>query len=912
MNNLTDTTTIHATSQTDSPCIHDLIKAQAVKSPNDIAIHFADEQVTYFELIERANRLAQYLRSLGVDTETLVGICLGRSIDMVVGILGTLIAGGVYVPIDPAYPQSRIALILEDAGARFIVTENTLLDVFPKTNAHLVCMDQKTAEIAAQPAESPKTNTLPEHLAYVIYTSGSTGTPKGVMISHASLANFVKIAQSALDVSQTDVCLHNASIAYALSVRQLMIPLASGASIVLASAEEAKDPLLLFENIKRQKVTLMDVVPSFWRACIKRLMDLPVEERQNLLSNDLRRIVSIGEPLHFDIPYDWRVKLGHSAKLVNIFGQTETTGVVAVYPIPLEASAQNTGIVPIGRSISGTRLYILDPDLQPVQPGEIGELCVSGPCLACGYWNRPELTAEKFIANPFDDGISKRLYRTGDLARFQEDGVIEFLGRGDQQVKIRGQRLELGEVEVVLHEFPGIEECVVVARGNSPEEKYLAAYVVSSRNMTDKELRKFMSSRVPDYMIPSVFLFLDALPHTPNGKVNRLALPEPALASKPDSVIETDQPRNDIEQRIAHAWKDLLNLKQVGIHDDFFALGGHSLLAVQLFARIERDLGMRLPITTLFHAGTIAQLSDIVLSQDKTIIHWDPVVPIRVQGSKPPFFGVHGHEGGVLFWISLLNFWPKDQPFYAIQAQGVDGIKPALRRIEDMATLYISEMRKTQPVGPYYLGGYSMGGEIALEMSQQLHRQGEQVKLLLMLDTKNPKRAIRMDLQSNVKEVVPVIEQQKSAQRTWWRQKIAWHFRNLFSLNLREKVAYIMHNLTYRTERLLVYSIANVYRILGKRLPDRILLNYLRKSHSQAIHSYFPTRYRGKITLFRSSTTLSAEPDDSPMGWAPLAGGGLEVFHFNATHNLLNVEFVSEVASQLIQCLSQAQKGNYD
>ncbi len=899
--------TLEMTHKNGDLCIHDLIKDQAVRSPDDIAIRFANDQLTYSELMERANRLANYLREQGVGTETLVGIYLRRSVDMVVAILGTLIAGGAYVPLDPSYPQNRIALILHDAEARYIVTEASLLDSLPDTNAQLICVDRDAGEIAVQPTENPAINPCSGRLAYVIYTSGSTGKPKGVMISHASLVDFVKLSGTALDVRKTDAYLQNASMAYALSVRQLMVPLASGATLVIASADEAQDPLMLFEKIKRYKVTLMDVVPSFWRACIKRLTDLPDAERQPLLDNDLRRIVSVGEPLHFDIPHDWRVNLGHKAELVNIFGQTETTGVVATYPIPLDASEQTTGIVPIGRSISGTRLYILNSALQPAQTGESGELCVSSPCLALGYWKQPELTGSKFISNPFGDGMSDRLYRTGDVARLREDGVIEFLGRGDQQVKIRGQRLELGEVETVLREYQGVEECVVVVWGNSPEEKFLAAYLVTSEIVTDKELRRFMLTRVPGYMIPSVFMFLDSLPHTPNGKVNRLALPEPIVSRDVDSVAQKDQPRNATEQKIANAWKDLLKLKQVGIRDDFFELGGHSFLAVQLFARLERDLGVRLPITTLFHATTIAQLSELIASQDSTIINWNPIVPIRTVGDKPPFFGIHGHEGGVLFWIALLDAWPADQPFYAIQAQGVDGVKPALRSIEEMAGLYIREMRKVQPVGPYYLGGFSMGGEIALEMSQQLHRQGERVKLLVMLDTKNPKRAVRLDLKSDLEKIVPVIDpQDESTQRTWWRQKLAWHIRNLFSLDLREKTNYIMHNLSYRMERFLLYSFVNVYRVMGKRLPDKVLLNYLRKSHSQALQSYVPNRYPGRITLFRSSSTLSADSDDSPMGWAPLAGGGLDVFHFNATHNIVSTEFASDVVPQLLACIEKA------
>ncbi len=502
------------------------ISSHAVKTPNALAVQCGAEQATYSELLARANKLASYLRQSGAGAGTLIGICLPRSVEMVVGILATLIAGGAYVPIDPSYPKDRIAFMLEDAGVSLVITESTLLQIFSKHNARLVCIDREADEIAKQPADHPMRDVPPESLAYVLYTSGSTGKPKGVMVSRQSLSEFARVTQSVLDIDKADVYLQTASINYALSVRQMMVPLACGACIVVASAEDTRDPVALFELIKHRRVTLMDVVPSLWRTCINRLLALPHHERNALLDNHVRRIVSVGEPLLFDIPYDWRVKLGHRARMVNIFGQTETTGVVAAYDVESEKIGNCDGVVPIGRSIADTRLYILDSTLKPVSTGEIGELCVSSPCLALGYLNRPELTAEKFILNPFNDGISGRLYRTGDLARQREDGVIEYLGRGDHQVKIRGQRLELGEVESEIRKFPKVQQCVVVAKGKSPDERYLAAFIIASDAVSVKELKTFMRRHVPEYMIPAAYQFLDAFPLTPNGKLDRLALQE--------------------------------------------------------------------------------------------------------------------------------------------------------------------------------------------------------------------------------------------------------------------------------------------------------------------------------------------------------------------------------------------------
>lgn len=887
--------------------IVDTILNRARESSNSLAVQCENEEITYSELLTRAKKLASHLRRLGAGRGVLIGICLPRSVEMVVSMLATMISGGAYVPLDPSYPKDRINFMLEDAGVRFVITENAQTTLFAAQPIQVVCLDRDFREIESASTDLAMEVPPPDSLAYVLYTSGSTGKPKGVMVSHESLGNFVRISQSALDVVRTDVYLQTASINYALSVRQLMVPLACGARIVVATEEQARDPLMLFDLIKCREATLMDVVPSFWRTCINRLLTLPPEEQRLLLDNNIRRIVSVGEPLLFDIPLDWRNKLGHQAQLVNIFGQTETTGVVAVYSIPPDQTADRAAVVPIGHEVTDTQLYILDAALKPVSPGEIGELCVSSPCLALGYLNRPELTAEKFIPNPFNDGISDRLYRTGDFARRRADGVIEFLGRGDNQVKIRGQRLELGEVEAVIRAYKHVQDCVVVAKGRSSDERFLSAYIVTAETMSGREVADFMRTQVPDHMIPIEFNFLDALPLTPNGKIDRLALQE--LNAPPKSnpePIPNEQPRNDIEGKLVKMWKVLLNRPMIGIHDAFFDLGGHSFLAVRLFAKIEEEFGVRLPITTLYHAATIAQLAERIKQGGSPDLKWNPLVPIRVQGSKPPFFGIHGHEGGVLFWNSLLEFWPEDQPFYALQAQGVDGIQPALTTFEDMAALYIREIRKVQPRGPYYLGGYSMGGEIALEIGQQLFRQGDQVKLLVMFDTKF------LNHRSNSISAFSLspsdVNSRKPPSRlSIWRHKWVGHAQRLAKLSARQKVTYLLHDLSYRIERSFVFSTVKIFRMLGRRLPDRLLLNYLKKSHTQALHTYSPQWYPGRITLFRASETAAAEPEDSLNKWESISGGGMDVYHFNATHDLFHPKFASEVAAQLIDCLTRAQ-----
>ncbi len=889
-------------------CIHDFLEFQAVRSPHTPAVLCRNESLTYHELNSRANQLAHYIRALGVGPESVVGICTHRSMDMIIGILGILKAGGAYLPLDPSYPQERLSYILKDSDAQFILTQSGLVGSLPEKGPRIICIDENWSDISTFSGENPRKITSSDNLAYIIYTSGSTGNPKGVMITHSNLSHFIRIASSALDIYQQDKYLQTASIAYALSVRQLMIPLSFGSTLVLATSDEIHDPLVLFKLIKEQSVTLMDMVPSFWRTCVQRLSDLSINERAYLLDNQLRRIVTVGEPLYSDIPQDWRFKFGHPATLVNIFGQTETTGVVAAYPIPDEPQTP-AGIVPVGKSIPDTKLYILDSKLQPVAEGETGELCVSNPCIARGYLNQPDLTATKFIPNPFADGFSERLYRTGDMASYGKDGNIQFLGRGDHQVKIRGQRLELSEVEIVLRQYPGVQDCVVVVRGEKPDDKSLAAFVVPSQNqnLASRDLRTFLKQRLPNYMVPSFFMFLEKLPLTPSGKIDRLSLPDPRYSDVSKDAAIHFEPRNDIERKVTNIWRELLNMDSIGIYDDFFELGGHSFLAVRLFSRIEQHLGVRLPLTTLFHATTIAHISDLIKDQGQSEQAWSPVVPVQTMGDKPPFFGVHGHEGGVLFWRDMVDGLPDDQPFYAIQAQGVDGILPALSSIEEMAGLYIDEIRKIQPHGPYYLGGYSMGGVIAYEMGQRLFREGERINLLVMLDTGNPKRVKTFAVNNGNGNTIATVHMKPGwAGLRKLGKKIIKYLSRLTGLSVKEQFAYIVHDVIYRTKRKVVYFRVGVFRLFNKRLHDTLLLSYLKFSHSQALSKYVPTLYPGKVTLFRASQSLEANPDDSVLSWKALVNGNFDVFYFDATHNIVDAEYAKEVSQQLTECLSKS------
>ena len=462
-------------------CVDQLIERHAQLTPQKIAVVCEGQQLSYGELNTRATQLAHELQTQGIGPDMLVGICVERSLDMIVGILGILKAGGAYVPLDPSYPKERLAHMLEDARPSVLVTQSHLAGGLPRHAARLVLLDAGRSSILERNGQTSLAGSKPKNLAYLIYTSGSTAKPKGVMITHANLGHYEQSVRISIGVTANDRYLHTASISFSSSVRQWAVPLSRGATVMIATADQIRDPLALFEMIKHEGVTIMDVVPSYWRNCIYALSTLESARRDSILDNQLRLILSASEPLLSDIPRDWTFKFKHAARLINMFGQTETTGIVTVYPIPREHDA-NVRVVHVGRPIGNTRVYLLNSHLQPVPIGVPGEIHIGGAGVGRGYLNQPELTAQKFIADPFSNAPGARLYKTGDMGRFLPDGTVEFLGRMDNQVKIRGHRVEPGEVEAGLRQHPGVRDAVVTAQADDLGNRRLVAYVVAETN----------------------------------------------------------------------------------------------------------------------------------------------------------------------------------------------------------------------------------------------------------------------------------------------------------------------------------------------------------------------------------------------------------------------------------------------
>jgi amino acid adenylation domain-containing protein len=705
-------------------CLHQLFSEQVNRTPDNIAVVYEQQYLTYSSLNQSANQLAHHLQKLGVGADVLVGICIERSLEMVIALLGVLKAGGAYVPIDPMYPEDRVAFMLEDAQTPVLLTQQRLLGIFPNYQGQIICLDADWETIAYESAVNPICDVTTDNLAYVIYTSGSTGKPKGAMLPHRAICNHMLWMQADFPLTETDKVLQKTPFSFDASIWEFYAPLLVGAQLALARPGGHHDSDYLIQTIVEQKITTLQVVPT--------LLRMLLENQQIANCQSLKNVFCGGEPLTFELQKRFFTHL--NAKLHNLYGPTETCIDATYWTCK---PGLNQQIVPIGHPIANTQAYILDNQLQPVPVGVCGELYIAGAGLAKGYLNRKELTSQKFIPNHLSNKAGALMYKTGDLACFLPDGSIEYLGRIDHQVKIRGFRIELGEIEALLAQHPQVRLVTVIAREDEPGNPRLVAYIVPQPEGTlkESELHRFLKEQLPEYMVPSAFVMLDTLPLTPNGKLDRRALKAPNTNR---NTIDAGYlpPRDAIELQLAQIWEKVLNIQPVGVRENFFNLGGHSLLAVRLIAQIQQQLGKNLPLATLFQNPTIAQMADVVRQESESL--WSPLVAIQPNGSKPPFFCVPGAGGNVLYFYHLARYLGSDQPFYGLQALGLDGESQPHTSVADIAAYYIQAIQTIQPEGPYYLGGHSFGGQVAFEIAQQLQNLGHKVALVAIFDTPAP------------------------------------------------------------------------------------------------------------------------------------------------------------------------------
>ncbi len=596
--------------------IHQLVERQVLATPNAIAVTFQERQLTYQELNQKANQVAHYLQACGVQPETLVGICIERSLEMLIAMLAVLKAGGAYVPLDPSYPTDRLAFMLEDSALPILLTEQAQLDKLPPTTVRQIVLENDLAEIEQHSQDNVASGVTAENIAYTIYTSGSTGKPKGVQVLHGGVVNFLNSMAQAPGLTAADTLLAVTTISFDIAVLELFLPLIVGARIELISREIAADGNRLAQAITESGTTFMQATPATWRLLLA----------TNWQGNPQMKILCGGEAMTRSLADRL---LEQCASLWNMYGPTETTVWSAVYRVEPGSDA-----VSIGYPIANTQIYLIDERcrrkddvLKQVAVGQPGELHIGGDGLARGYLNRLEMTAQRFVPDPFSSTPGARLYKTGDLARLLPDGRIQFIGRVDHQVKIRGYRIELGDIEAAISQYPEVREAAVITREDNAGEKQLVAYVGFKHNQNAiAELRGYLKEKLPEYMVPTAFVMMEQFPLTPNGKIDRRALPAVDL-TRPTLAVEMVAPRNAIEQQLAKIWSQLLGIQEIGIYDNFFDLGGHSLFVAQMMAQVTEAFQVQLPLTELFAMPTIAGLAESIAAARQ------PVVSTQILGN---------------------------------------------------------------------------------------------------------------------------------------------------------------------------------------------------------------------------------------------------------------------------------------
>ena len=912
-------------------CIHQLFEEQVERTPDAIAVIFENQQLTYNQLNAKANQLAQYLRSLGVGADVLVGICVERSLEMVIGLLGILKAGGAYVPLDTNYPQERLSFMLEDAAVSILLTQQRLVERLPEHQAKLVCLDTGWQLISQFSQDNFISDVQATNLGYVIYTSGSTGKPKGVAMSQLALCNLILWQLENMKIFSGAKTLQFSPISFDVSFHEMFSTWYSGGTLLLITEELRRDPVALLALMENKAVERL-FIPFVG---LQQLAEVAVGGE--LFTSNLREIITAGEQLQITPAIShWLSKLTDDCTLHNHYGPSESH---VVTTFTLTNSVETWPLLPpIGRPIANTQIYILDKYLQPVPIGVAGELYIGGIPLARGYLNRPELTLERFIPNPFEKAggrgqdsaaytlrdaslrasprsrsVSQRasaeeskLYKTGDLARYLPDGNIEYLGRIDNQVKLRGFRIELGEVEAVLSQHSDVEGCCVIACKDTPGHQRLVAYIVLHQDCTPRisELRQYLKAKLPEYMIPNGFVMLESLPLTPSGKVDRRALKVLDLHSSDSDKFVA--PRNQLELQLAQIWSRILKVDKVGVQDNFFDLGGHSLLTPYLMAQIKQQFGKDIPIASLYQNPIIEQLATIVQADSDSSI-WSSLVAIQPNGSKPPLFCLPGAAGAPFYLYDLARCLGSDQPFYSFQANGLSGGSAALTQVEDMAAQYIQELEVVQPQGPYFLAGHSFGGKLAFEMAQQLLRKGHKVGLVAILDTTAP------------------FYQEKPEGFDWdnakWLAQLAGAIEIIYAkkLDISDDILQCLvweDQLKYVLERLKNADI----------LPpdDEItqLNNMVQLLKANSLVNYVPQQvYPTRITFLRASETSAVEESnseviseilqDSTWGWSKFSSEPVDIHFVPGNHvTMMTQPHVQILAERLKACIEEA-TGNY-
>jgi len=863
--------------------LHTLFLKQVQVNPRQIAIRSPKKQLTYGELYRRACSVEEELLHRNTRPNDVVAVLMEKGWEQIVAVLGIHFAGGAYLPIDSELPAERQRFLIADANVKVVLTQSAVRDqASVPEGVDVLIVDQLEARETG--ASGERRRQKPEDLAYIIYTSGSTGNPKGVMIDHRGAVNTVLDVNQRFGICAQDRLLALSKLSFDLSVFDIFGLLAAGGTIVLPEASLALDASHWAQLVVSEKVTVWNTVPA--------LMQLLVEQAQNgeSIGKTLRVVMMSGDWIPVHLPAQIR-KLLPQAKIMSLGGATEASIWSILYPI--EEIPADWKSVPYGKPMFNQTFHILNAAKAPCPVWVPGQLHIGGIGLAKGYWQDERKTNASFGLNPV---TGERLYRTGDLGRYLPDGNIEFLGREDFQVKVQGYRIELGEIEARLQAFPGVENCVVAVREDAPGEKRLVGYVILAQGtaLDPSALREHLRLRLPEYMVPSAFVAVSEFPLTINGKVNRKALPAPMMVSA-GTVSDSDAPRDSLELQLTQLWEKILNVRPIGLRHNFFDLGGNSLGAVRLFSEMRKLFGRGFPLSVLFQAPTVEKLADLI-RKDGWAPHWTSLVPIQPGGSKPPFFCVHGGGGNVLIYRELARYLGADYPFYGLQARGLDGNAEYLTTTEAMAECYLNEIRELQPEGPYYLGGFCMGGQVAVEIAQRLIREGQQVNLLFVIDA------------HNFNGIPPEFTLREKVENLG--HKIKFHSLNVWQLDLKNKISYLGEKtkifLRRETERFRVKMVH-----LLKLNPHRDVVRGTREEfiediNDRAFLAYVPEVYPGKMTICKPRRNYAFLRDPFH-GWGEIAVGGLEIIELPSNPGGIFLEpYVQTLAERLREQINHA------
>jgi len=854
-------------------CPHRLVERWAESNPDHIALVAGERRMSYAELNLAANRLAHRLAALRLAPGTPVGLFVEPSIEAVVGMLAAVKAGGACLPIPDDFPSERIAFMLEDSATPVVLTQAHLADRLQVGSRTIICLDDEGG-LKSYPAENLSTGPGRDDPAIIYYTSGSTGRPKGVLVPHRAVLRMAANT-SHVQVSPEDVVSQISSLSFDNATEEIWGALTSGATLVILPARQYLSPFDLQRAYERYGVTMSVLTTSFF--------NLIAQENPSAFAG-LRLVDFGGESADYD-SVSRVLEHGKPQHLLNGYGPTEATTISTMFEITAEMP--RLASIPIGKPISNSTVYVVDRRLRPVPIGVPGELLIGGPGVALGYLNRPELTAEKFIPDHFSDQPGATLYRTGDLARFLPDGNLEFLGRADQQVKLRGYRIELEEIELALREHPAIKEAAVILK-EGPQGKFLAAFWTPAQAATVPDLRTYLSNRLPEFMVPSFFLRLESFPYTASAKIDRLALAGEDVSLEPAMF---EPPQTETEKRLATLWQEVLGVERVGSGDDFFALGGHSLLAAKLFARIEKEFGKRLPLAAIFRNGTLGALATLI-EQDTGEAQRQIIVPMQPQGvaagqragsvevplagGRPPLFLIPGVGASPIYMREFALQFGAAQPVYGLAAVWRDS---DARLIEESAEVYSRELQRVLPSGPYMLAGHSGGGLVALEIARRLRRGGREVAFLAFLDTLPP----------GIRERAP------------WRERIRSHARNLRRGSPREAWAY------FRLLSGLLFARVLRYLPGGKRMARRMLATAPKPvARALAVGVYAMTPYDGPVTIFRVSERSRWSRRELHEGWPRYLRGPLTFVDVPGNHaTMLKSPNVEELARQMFEHFPQ-------